>query len=409
MNPDQRCMAHIFNDAGYNTGFIGKWHLSAGCRKLAGKHMKTKADVARSKLGHREILKLNAEPEFTPPGPQRLGYKHWEVNNFSWSFHNYFYYHDEPKRIYSGKFETDAIADQTIAFMKQSQEPDHNQPFMLMVAPHPPHPPFDPKAGPAGYRDKIPTQLHWSPNVPEKHQKGRTNSDARSYYAMVQNVDDNIGRIMAFLDESGLAENTIVVFTSDHGEMFGSHNRRNKMVPYAEAVNIPLIVRWPGQIKAGTRTDMLQSPIDHMPTLCSLAGLDTPDTADGTDLSPVLLNKGNVEQDAILMANYVSNWDYFDSGTNWPEWRGVRTERFTYAKWLAGKEAGKEELYDNLDDPHQMRNLAEGNQDLPTLQKLRSRMKDLLADAHDEMLLGHDYADWYDEFRNPVKTALGPI
>ena len=65
---------------------------------------------------------------------------------------------------------------------------------------------------------------------------------------MAKNFDDNLGRLMDFLDRSGLSENTILVVTSDHGEMFGSHGRRNKMVPYREAVNIPCIVRWPGRI-----------------------------------------------------------------------------------------------------------------------------------------------------------------
>ena len=91
---------------------------------------------------------------------------------------------------------------------------------------------------------------------------------------MAKNMDDNFGRLMTFLDSSGLTENTILVFTADHGEMMGSHGRENKMVPYAEAVNIPLIVRWPGHVQAGVRSDVLQTPMDHFPTLCRLAGLD---------------------------------------------------------------------------------------------------------------------------------------
>jgi len=105
------------------------------------------------------------------------------------------------------------------------------------------------------------------------------------------------------------------------------------------------------------------------------------------------------------MANYVSHWDFFDSGTNWPEWRGVRTERYTYAKWLDGKE----ELYDNVEDPYQMKNLAESEKDSPVLKRLRVRLAELLSDAHDEFLPGTAYADWYDDERNLVKTALGPV
>jgi arylsulfatase A-like enzyme len=187
--------------------------------------------------------------------------------------------------------------------------------------------------------------------------------------------------------------------------MLGSHGREQKMVPYAEAVNIPLIVRWPGHVPAGVRTDVLQTPMDHFPTLCRLAGLDAPGDLDGRDLSATLLEGTKPDRNEILMANYVSNWDFFDSGTDYPEWRGVRTERHTYVKWLSGKE----ELYDNQEDRYQMRNLAEAGRDLPTMQKLRSRLKDLLAEAHDTFMPGTGYAEWYDAQRNLVRTGLGPI
>ncbi|UCD29979.1 MAG: hypothetical protein JSV03_05755, partial [Planctomycetota bacterium] len=80
-------------------------------------------------------------------------------------------------------------------------------------------------------------------------------------------------------------------------------------------------------------------------------------------------------------------------------------ERYTYCRWLTDEE----ELYDNIEDPYQMKNLAEGQKDLPTLKKLRARLKDLLADAHDEFLPGTAYTDWYDRERNLVKTGLGPV
>ncbi|UCD28639.1 MAG: sulfatase, partial [Planctomycetota bacterium] len=400
-NTSQRCLAHVFEDAGYHTGFIGKWHLAAGKKKYTGKHEVTREDRRRIRMAKVDYLKRNPETEFVPPGPQRLGYEHWEAYNFHGSFNDYWYYEDTSKRLSAKGFETDIQTDQAIKFMAGHK--DSPNPFFLMVAPHPPHPPFGPEHCPAGYLEKIPKDLHWLPNVPEDHKHRKDQLRARCYYAMSKNMDDNLGKILNFLDQSGLSNNTIVVFTADHGEMFGSQNRENKMVPYAEAIDIPLIIRWPGRVPAGVRSDVLHTPMDHMPTLCGLAGLDAPDTADGMDLSGVLLGKRKVDRDAILMMNYVSNWDYFDTGTLWPEWRGVRTERFTYARWLSGKE----ELYDNLEDPYQMRNLAEGHKDLPTLKKLRARLKDLLADAHDEFLPGTAYADWYDDARNLVKTALG--
>jgi len=404
VNTRQRCIAHVFKDAGYHTGFIGKWHLAAGKKKYTGKHEVTRQDRRRIRRAKVTYLERNPETEFVPPGPQRLGYDHWETYNFHGSFNDYWYYKDTPERLSAEGFETDIQTDQAIEFMAKHK--DSPKPFFLMVAPHPPHPPFGPEHCPAGYLDKIPEDLHWLPNVPKDHKHRKDQLQARCYYAMSKNMDDNLGRILDFLDESGLSNDTIVVFTADHGDMLGSQNRENKMVPYAEAVNIPLIIRWPGHVPARVKSDVLHTPIDNMPTLCSLAGLDDiPDTVDGIDLSRVCLGQGNVDRDAILMMNYVSNWDYFDSGTLWPEWRGVRTKRFTYARWLSGQE----ELYDNIEDPYQMRNLADGHKDLPTMKKLRARLKDLLADAHDEFLPGTAYADWYDDERNLVKTALGPV
>jgi len=402
-NPDQRCLAHVFKDAGYNTGFIGKWHLAAGLRKQAGKHEVTEEDSARIKKGMEAYRKQNPETEYVPPGPPRLGYDHWEAYNFHCSFNDYWYYEDTNKRLSVPGFETDILTDQAIAYMTEQQKA--TQPFFLMVAPHPPHPPFNPDWCPPGYLDKIPTTLDWLPNVPADYPSPKRLLKARCYYAMSKNMDDNLGRLLDFLDQSGLSDNTIVVFTADHGEMLGSQGRTNKMVPYAEAVNIPMVVRWPGHVRSGARTDVLQTPMDHMPTLCRLVGLDVPDTADGMDMSRVLVGGKTIDRDAILMGNYVSNWDYFDSGTHWPEWRGVRTPRYTYAKWLTGQE----ELYDNIEDPCQMRNLAEGQRHLPVLRKLQGRLKDLLADAHDDFLPGTAYADWYDEERNLIRTGLGPV
>lgn len=402
-NPRQRCVAHVFREAGYRTGFIGKWHLAAGIRKHAGKHAVTPEDKERIKKGRAEYLQRNPEPEYVPPGPARLGYDHWQAYNFHSSFHEAYYYEDTPKRLIMDGYETDAEINMAIEFMREQQR--EGQPFFLMVAPHPPHPPFSPKDCPEGYLERIRERLIWDPNVPDDHRYRKNELRPRCYFAMAKNFDDNVGRLMAFLDKAGLSENTILVVTSDHGEMLGSHGRINKMVPYREAVHLPCVVRWTGHIPAGRRLDVLQTPIDHFPTLCSLAGLQPPDTCDGMDLSGAILGTKQIERDAVLMMNYVSNWDYFDSGTHWPEWRGLRTGRYTYVKWLDGKE----ELYDNTQDVYQMNNLAQNEQLQPVVEKLRARMAELMADAHDEFLPGTAYADWYDDERNLVKTALGPV
>ncbi|MDA2928602.1 sulfatase-like hydrolase/transferase [Acidobacteria bacterium AH-259-O06] len=407
-NPNQRCLAHVFREAGYLTGFIGKWHLSAGALKRNGKF---DVNVAANNAYKRE----NPDPEFTSPGPKRLGYEHWETYNFHMDFRKGWYYRDEPKKLFYSGYETDGQTDQAIEFMKKNKDSD--RPFFLMVAPHPPHPLWrGVKDVPKEYLDRIGQDIYLPPNAPKHYPLGPlqgppaphnslSRRQIRTYYAMCRNFDDNLDRLMKYLDESGLAEDTIIIYTSDHGEQLGSHNRRSKMVPYAESVDVPLIFRWPGRIRAGATSDVLYTPVDHMATLCKLAGLEVPDTCDGRDLSPVVLGKGSVDRDAALMAHYVSTPNFFQSGTDFPEWRACRTKQYTYVKWLTAKE----ELYENAADPYQMNNLAEGQKVLPLLQKMRARLKDLLADAHDDFLPGTAYADWYDDQRNLIGNALGPI
>jgi arylsulfatase A-like enzyme len=187
--------------------------------------------------------------------------------------------------------------------------------------------------------------------------------------------------------------------------MHGSHGRVNKLVAYAESINIPLIVRWPQRIPRGSRVDALQTPMDHLPTLCGLAGLPIPREVDGADLSGVAFGKGGDGREEVLIGNYTSECDYCMTGTTYPEWRGVRTKQYTYFRWLAGGE----ELYDNLADPYQMENLAESSAEPEVLARLRSRLSDLLATAHDDFRPGPGYGEWFDDRRNLVRTALGPV
>jgi arylsulfatase A-like enzyme len=227
----------------------------------------------------------------------------------------------------------------------------------------------------------------------------------RYYLAMVKNMDDNLGRLLDYLAASGLAEDTIVVFSSDHGEMHGSHGRLNKMVPYAEALSIPLIIRWPNRIAPGSQLDALQTPMDHLPTLCGLAGLSIPSEVDGVDLSRVVLGEVADDRDAVLIGNYTSDWDFLQTGTSWPEWRGVKTRQYSFCRWLTGSE----ELYDNIADPYQLTNLASDRSAASMLDQLRARMWELLAVAHDDFRPGTGYGDWYDDRRNLIATGLGPV
>jgi arylsulfatase A-like enzyme len=385
------CLANVFSTSGYQTGYIGKWHLAAGVQK-------------GSRLGADHVACPQADDpdhDFVAPGPRRLGYRHWQAYNFHYSYHDYWWYEDGPEQHYSGRYEADTETDQAITFMEKCRQAD--RPFLVNVAPHPPHPPFSSWYTPEGSLERVPQTVWWPPNAPGNDPAA--DEELRCYLAMIQNADDNLGRLLDYLDWSGLAEDTIVVFTSDHGEMLGSHGRIQKMVPYAEAVNIPLIMRWPRRIAPGIRVDALQTPMDHLPTLCGLAGLPIPGEVDGADLSGIVTGRDRDTRDGVLMAQYSSGELWFQTGTSWPEWRAVRTKQHTYIRWLAGTE----ELYDNSADPYQMVNLVESDAAPEALARLRSRLADLLAAAHDDFRPGTGYSDWYDDCRNLVRTALGPV
>ena len=376
-------MADVFARAGYDTGFIGKWHLAAG--RLAGT------------LKRGVLPPETPEPEYVSPGPARLGYQYWAAYNFHANFAQAFYYTNTSERLVMPRYETDSETDLAVDFMRARAT--SGKPFFLTVAPHPPHPPWNPDQTPARNLSQIPKQLHWRPNVRDRKEGPR--NDPRCYYGMIGSTDENVGRLLKFLDESGLADNTIVVFTSDHGEMLASHGRYNKMVPYAEAIDIPLIIRWPRRIRPGSKTDVLHTPMDHFPTLASLCGLKTPGIANGMDLSSYVLGRQGRQRDAALLMNFVSHWDFPESGTEWPEWRGIRTQQYTYARWLSGSE----EFYDNLTDPYQMRNLMASEGVPEAARHARSRLKDLLHEAHDEFLPGTAYGEWLTIGRDFKYTA----
>lgn len=395
-NPVQNpnTLAVILKNAGYDTAFIGKWHLSAGGLRTAG-------------LFEPDFEKIQAYAnsddgiEFTPPGPDRMGFDTWFAYNFHCNFNNYWYYGDEPVKQQTDRYETDVQIDQAIAFMKQRGR--SGNPFFLTIAPHPPHPRYSVDELPDGYLDRIPEKIPWSPNVPEDCPRDAL--EMRCYLAMIAHLDDALGRLLGYLDASGLTDNTIVVFTSDHGEMHGSHGRTDKMVPYAEAIDVPVMVRWPGHVRPDTVSNTLFTPMDFMPTLCGLTGLPAPSECDGIDLSTDVLGTAVTPRESVMIMNYSSNWDFLQSGTYWPEWRGVRSPRYTYCRWLTGEE----ELYDNDADLYQMTNLANDPAHAATLADLRVRLDAHLAEAHDSLRPGTDFGSWFSHDRRLIATALGPV
>jgi arylsulfatase A-like enzyme len=410
-NPGDPSIAKTLRAAGYTTGYIGKWHLNAGKMKRDGLFMsqEVRALEAAGDYSHRpkvenEYVRLHPEPEFVPPGPARRGFDFWAAFNFHTEYKHAYYYRDSPQRLFMPTYEPDSEVNIAIEFIRAQSSSAH--PFFLIISPHPPHQPWTQVSAPQEFVQRVRNNLVRRPNVP--HNGPPAAGDPHFYYAMLGSVDAALGKLTNFLDSSGMSQNTLLILTSDHGEMMGSHGRWEKMAPYEEAVRVPLVFRWPGRLASAKRSDVLFTPMDHHPTLATLAGAEEVPRMDGIDLSAAVL--GNTtdaslssKRDAVLMANYSSHWDYFHSEWPWPEWRGVRTQQHTYVKWFSGKE----ELFDNVADPYQMRNLAAS--DISTLKLLGEALKTFLAEAHDGFTAGPAYASWYDAQRNIVRTGLGPV
>jgi len=183
------------------------------------------------------------------------------------------------------------------------------------------------------------------------------------YNAMITDLDDNLGRITRELDELGIAEDTIICFSSDHGDMLASQGLQGKNVPYEESINIPFIMRYPRKIEAGQKNDALMNSVDVMPTLLGLCGVSIPKAVEGSDLSPIILGKGGKKPEAVLLQKIAG----VEGKKGLGPWRGVRTARYTYART---RDKGYV-LFDNEKDPYQMNNLI----DKPEAKDLQDKME----------------------------------
>lgn len=182
-----------------------------------------------------------------------------------------------------------------------------------------------------------------------------------SYYGCVEWVDDAVGRILAVLEYLDFKDNTIVIYTSDHGEMGGEHGTWQKTVFFEASARVPFIVRWPGQIPAGTLFREVVGLVDCFPTLCEAAGLEVPAACDGVSLLPAMRG-GTLEREgvfcesAVLRKTEVAGCMY-------------RAGDWKYAYYLDGSE----ELYNLLDDPEEWNNLASCPEQTAWVAELRAR------------------------------------
>ena len=359
MNPHHHTFADVFNENGYETAYIGKWHLYA------------------AELGNH----YDPKNSYIPKGPDRLGFNdYFAAYNFRHEYEpGIAYYHlDSPEKIFYDKYEPDAQVDMTIEQLKRLSSSE--KPFALFLSIGTPHDPWVPENVPAEYLERFRDKDFSLPpnylpdNDPHADAWARLSYEERQelpewmrvYYAMVANLDDNIGRLLNAIREMGLDQNSIIVFTSDHGELFGAHGRRAKNIFYDEAVRVPFLIRWKDHLKEGVKRDFIFNTVDIMPSLLSMMGLPVPKEVEGCDLSSCIKGESDTEAGALMMCTGPTA--IFGDGQ---EWRAIRTKKYTYAVF---KSDGQELLFDDQEDPFQMNNLAEKKEYQSIKEDLKKQM-----------------------------------
>lgn len=394
LNPNQDCLGHVLTAAGYETIYLGKWHLWA------------------NELGGHEKV-ANA---FTPPGPYRLGFNDfWAAYNFGHDNYHAWYFRNtpEPHRIvgYGPDHFTDLAIEQIRARARSAK------PFALLLSYGPPHDPWAAENVPRQWYEKFrsvefPLPETWQ-DRPDSHMdrnadpnrwlsywKLRMPEFMRVYYAMTANLDWNVSRILNCLQGLGIENDTIVAFTSDHGEQFGAHGRVFKMTFYDESARVPMLVRWPGKIPAGHRSDACMASPDLMPTLLGLAGLRIPSQVEGMNLAAQAQGKPGPEPNFAFLQGMGHTCSWSDGF----EWRALRNKQFTYAVYRSD---GKELLFDNIADPHQAKDLASDASHQAQLFELRGKLKDKRAELQDTFEACSWYNSHWTQDRNILRGAKG--
>lgn len=333
--------ASILGRKGWATGYIGKWHLDGLGKPQWEPERNFGFDDNRYMFnrGHWKMLEDTEEgpqvASFNAKGKPDYGLEGADETNFT----------------------TDFLTAKTIDFITDHKE----EPFCLMVSfpdPHGPNTvraPYDTMYEHLTF-DKPPTNSKDGTNLPSWGKMANKTINQNSmvkYYGMVKCIDDNVGKIIDFLESENLLSNTIVVFTSDHGDLLGEHGKDNKGVPYEGSAKSAFIVRYPGLIKAGTQVDQAMSCVDFSPTVLSMMGVSKSGQEQGRDLTPLLTGNASAWNDIAFMRGTGSK-----TGPD-EKWLSAITDRYKMVlspidgdePWLFDLEINPDETINYFEDP----------------------------------------------------------
>ncbi|GHU99506.1 sulfatase [Bacteroidia bacterium] len=335
LKPNAPTAGELFTGGGYTTGYIGKWHLFGG--------------------GRQNFI----------PAEKRFGFERWRVMNCTHDYNKSFYWGEKPVKMQWDGYDAFAQTAEMMSFLEQAAGDD--RPFCMFLSWGPPHAPYN--TAPAEYQAMYsdPSKIVLRPNVPaEKANSYR--KQLAGYYAHIAALDKAFGDLVAKLRNLGILDNTIVVFTADHGDMLGSHDFSAKSRPYDESIRIPLLMRYP-PFGAGRKISEPLTTPDILPTLLSMCNIAVPQQIQGRSFLPILADRAKSLGDCALV-----QWPLCTDKLDLKEYRCLRTRQYTYVETLKGPWL----LFDDTADPYQDNNLAENP-------KYASLRKELATKMHAEM------------------------
>jgi len=377
LQESDECWSDVLRTAGYDLSYIGKWHLDSprepyvDCRNNHGK------------------TKWN---EWCPPH-RRHGFDFW-YSYGTYDFHlKPMYWPTDADRDgfhFVDQWGPEHEADMAIRYLenRDGQYRDSDRPFAMVVSMNPPHTPYDQHPGryAAAYEGKDSRDLMVRPNV-DTSGKSRMSKHAlkhtKDYFACVTGVDDQFGRILKAIDDTGLKEDTIVVFTSDHGDCIGTHGEITKNNPFEESMRVPFMIRWPGRI-AARQDNLLISTPDIYPTLLELMGF-------GENIPGQVQGSSHAGLFTTGIGDRPGSQLYLRSTTTDPlrGLRGVRTHthKLVYA---VHRNERTVQLYDLVADPCEMTNRAESHPEIV------------------QRLSAEELAPWLETIGDPWSANLDP-
>ena len=351
LSPEELCISQVLKESGYRTGYIGKWHL----------------DSPELNSGSQPLSGAEGWDAYTPPGKKRHGFEYWHAYN-AWNDHLHMHYWEEDsEKIFTNLWSPVYETDKALEFMERRKK----EPFALFLSWNPPHPPFEkiPEKYYDLYRDLEPD---YSPNVEgdrfdnqtgEPGFKSRKELDEaiRCYYAAVTGLDEKFGRIITWLKENELYDQTIVLLTADHGEHLGAHGYVGKHTWYEESINVPFMLSYPEKIPVG-RNDISMETVDIFPTLLGLMDITIPPSVEGRCLADWLICGKRPENEAVYSSAYISRdiflEAYREKGLD-PKrsgWRCIRTPEYKYVieKGYLPEDVPRYLLFNRKADPYEI-------------------------------------------------------